>query len=335
MMTLKALRKAFNSLNVFPDRHDDKTSPATSFTRFRELPAEIQDKIWDFALATPAVIRVARQRPEICESKINRPLVLNFPPDRDNIGAVLRRVCSNSRLRAEKVQSSFVSNGHIYGNISVDTLWLDFPTLRREWSTTDREILGEFPVWDGPMAPRIAISASGIHLAMKSGTVFNVIEHSFINIEYILYGLYTHGTSELSLVTKDIHTRTDISMDNGIIFEDPDHRYPRLRETEAMLRYLYGASTNNLDPVQTWQSLGNGLLHWINGWMKFRADTLVRKNQYGTVDLEYISTEAYYDMYRDWALGKWSLTTVAYVEATTYRRGAHNTPKNNNRLFKS
>lgn len=57
-MKLNQLVRKFKSLKLSLGPHDDKTSPATSFTQFPNLPAELQAIIWDFALATPTVISV-------------------------------------------------------------------------------------------------------------------------------------------------------------------------------------------------------------------------------------------------------------------------------------
>lgn len=96
-------------------------------------------------------------------------------------------------------QTSFVDDGTIFGNVSTDILWLDYQMYDFFfYQVYQMYVCRKFPSWSGPDVTRIAFSAPNFHSALDiENTAFNT---AFESIQHVLYGLYTHRTSELILV---------------------------------------------------------------------------------------------------------------------------------------
>jgi len=83
MMNFRALTEALHSLTVSAEDHNVAKRPPPSFVRFLDLPAELQDMIWDIALFIPSVVSVASQTPNIYKVQVRKRLVLNCFSVRD------------------------------------------------------------------------------------------------------------------------------------------------------------------------------------------------------------------------------------------------------------
>lgn len=88
-----------------------------------------------------------------------------------------------------------MDGGHICCNINIDVLWLNFPWQGQYWRGSSNRF-DDFPIWDGRVASRIAVAAAGIHQGVRH--ICPLLE-----LEEVLYCLYTRVTSELYLVIND------------------------------------------------------------------------------------------------------------------------------------
>ncbi|KAG4435630.1 hypothetical protein IFR05_008877 [Cadophora sp. M221] len=178
----------------------------------------------------------------------------------------------------------------------------------------------------------MAIPAHNFHYAIAK----NSSEHALVfkSIENILFGLYLRGTTDVTLVLDTSSGK--IFKEPGITFRSPQYPAKHLKflsledqiPNRALFFFRYLAycrryEARDIDPLASnFDDCADDMLHWIKFKFKVKGLNEVRKNDDGTIDFGFVSPEPCYDMYRDWAAGKWKLEHLRYMEATTYQRDA-------------